>query len=397
MSIRVSPVDAWVSSYAARLHAAIGTRHHVASPLGAWLLLALAGPASTGADRAALTEVLGCDVDAAARAAADLLTKPHPLVASAAAVWTDPAAPLPETFAAWREDLPATVTTGDLPGQAGLDAWARDHTFGLIDRFPIAGKDLYLVLASALATKVSWQVPFELAPAATLGDTSPWAGTLDSVLGTPARPGGHVQFIAASPQAGDVIVHVAAAAGGVEVASVAAMPDVPAGSVLAAAHELGGKYAAGVRIDARDVASLPVGEHALWSVREVMGEADTCLAVLPAWSATSDHDLAAPGLGFAAAKNALVHNEDPWQARQAAMARYSRTGFEAAAVTGMAVALGMRLPARHREVVLRFGHPYAVVAFTTRTSGRPSPWDGLPVFSAWVSDPEDATDEDALR
>ena len=153
MSVRVSPVDAWVSGYAARLHAVIGTRHHVASPLGAWLLLALAGPASTGADRAALTEVLGCDVDAAARAAADLLTNPHPLVASAAAVWTDPAAPLPEHLRGWRDGLPAAVTTGDLPGQAGLDAWARDHTFGLIDRFPIAGKDLYLVLASALATK----------------------------------------------------------------------------------------------------------------------------------------------------------------------------------------------------------------------------------------------------
>jgi hypothetical protein len=397
MSVRVSPVAAWVSGYAARLHAAIGTRHHVASPLGAWLLLALAGPASTGADRAALTEVLGCDVDAAARAAADLLTDPHPLVASAAAVWTDPAVRLPDSFERWRDGLPAAVTTGDLLGQAELDGWAREHTFGLIDRFPIAGKDLYLVFASALATKVSWQVPFDLAPAATLGDTSPWAGTLDRVLRSPARPGGHIQFIAASPQAGDVIVHVAAAAGGVEVASVAAMPDVPAASVLAAAHDLGGKHADGVRIDARDVASLPDGEHALWSIREVMGEADTCTAVLPAWSATSDHDLATPGLGFQAAKDALVHNEDPWQARQAAMARYSRTGFEAAAVSAMAVALSARLPARHREVVLRFGHPYAVVAFTTRSAGSASPWDGLPVFSAWVSDPEDATDEDALR
>jgi hypothetical protein len=399
MSVRVvTPVAAWVSGYAARLDAAIGTGHHVASPLGAWLLLALAGPASTGADRPALAEVLGCDVDVAARAAADLLTDPHPLVASAAAVWTDPAAALPDSFAAWRGNLPAAVTTGDLPGQTELDNWAREHTFGLIDRFPVAGQDLYLVLASALATKVSWQVPFDLAPAASLGDTSPWAGTLERVLCTPARPGGHVQFIAASPQAGDVIVHVAAAAGGVVVASVAAMPDVPAGNVLAAAYEVGGKHAAGVRIDARDVASLPVGEHALWSVREVMAEADTCTAVLPAWSATSDHDLAAPGLGFDAAKRALVSNADPWQARQAAMARYSRTGFEAAAVSAIAVALSARLPARHREVVLRFGHPYAVVAFTTDTTGSTGLWHGLPVFSAWVSDPQDAASgDDALR
>jgi hypothetical protein len=398
MSVRVSPVAACVSGYAARLHAAIGARHHVASALGAWLLLALTGPASSGADRAALSEVLGCDVDVAARAAADLLTAPHPFVASAAAVWTDPAVRLPDSFARWRAGLPAAVTTGDLPGQPELDEWAQEHTFGLIDRFPVSGKDLYLVLATALATKVSWQVPFDLAPAATLGDTSPWTGLLDRVLCTPDRPGGHVQFIAASPHAGEVIVHVAAAEGGVEVASVAAMPDVPAGSVLAAAYELGGRHSAGLPIDRRDLAAVPLGDSPLWLAREVMAAADSVAAVLPAWSATSDHDLTAPGLGFDAAKRALVSNADPWQARQAAMARYSRTGFEAAAVSAMAVALGARLPARHREVVLRFGHPYAVVAFTTSaTTGGASPWQALPVFSAWVSEPEDATEDAALR
>ena len=120
--------------------------------------------------------MLGCDVESAAQAAADLLSEPHPLVASAAAVWTDPAVPLPDSFLRWRDGLPAAVTTGDLPGQAGLDAWAREHTFGLIDRFPIQADDLYLVLASALATKVSWQVPFDLAPAASLGADEPVGG-----------------------------------------------------------------------------------------------------------------------------------------------------------------------------------------------------------------------------
>ncbi len=132
-----------------------------------------------------------------------------------------------------------------------------------------------------------------------------------------------------------------------------------------------------------------------WLVREVTATADSCTAVLPAWSATSRHDLTAPGLGFAAARNALVRNDDPWQAGQAAMARYSRTGFEAAAVTRVAVTAAARLPARHREVVLRFGHPYAVVAVTTDTSGRSGPWHGMPVFSAWVSEPDDAAGDDA--
>jgi hypothetical protein len=391
MTLPTSQLAACVTGYAARLHATIGPRHHVASPLGAWLLLALAGPASTGADRAALTDVLGCDVEDAAQAAADLLSDPHPFVASAAAVWTDPAVALPESFVRWRQDLPDAVTTGDLPGQAGLDAWAREHTFGLIDRFPIARDDLYLVLATALATKVSWQVPFGLAPAASLGEESPWAAELERVLQSPARPAGHSVFVTDTKQAGEVIVHVAAAADGLEVTSVAALPDVPPGGVLAAAYDLGCRHAVGSYTDARVAASLPLGETALWSVRQVTAESDSYYAVLPAWSASSDHDLAAPGLGFEAAKSALVHNDDPWQARQSAMARYSRTGFEAAAVSAFAVALSVRLPAQHREVVLRFGHPYAVVAVAT---GGAAGWDGLPVFSAWVAEPENATDDD---
>lgn len=394
MRLEPSRIAACVTGYAARLHASIGARHHVASPFGAWLLLALAGPASDGADRAALTEVLGCDVEAAAQAAADLLTEPHPVVASAAAAWTAPAAPLPDTFLRWRDALPPAVETGDVPGQAGLDAWAREHTFGLIDRFPITvTDDLYLVLASALATKVSWQVPFDLAPAASLGAQSPWATTLDRVLRTPARPGGHAEFVTAAPQAGDVVVHIAAAAGGLDVLSVVAMPDVQAGRVLAAAYDLAVRHSAGYQIEARDLASLPAGEHPLWSAREVMAAADSCAAVLPAWSATSKHDLSAAGLGFDAAKHALVRNDDPWQAQQAAMARYSRTGFEAAAISALAVMAAARLPATHREVVLRFGHAYAVVAVTTDANGRAGPWHGLPVFSAWVSEPENAADD----
>jgi len=398
MTVSTSRIAECVSAYAARLHAVIGTKHHVASPLGAWLVLALAGPASDGADRAALSDVLGCDVADAARAAAHLLTQPHPVIAGAAAAWTRPAAQFPETFYRWRDALPAVVETGDLPGPAGLDAWAREHTFGLIDRFPISGDDLYLVLATALATKVSWQVPFELAPASSLGAASPWAAKLDRVLRTPAWPRGrHTQFVTATRQAGDVVVHIATAVGGLNVMSVAAMPDVASGRVLAAAYDLGGKHATGTQIVARDLASLPLGEHPLWSAREVMAAADSCAAVLPAWSARSKHDLSATGLGFDVAKHALVPNDDPWAAQQAAMARYSRTGFEAAAISAMAVASAAWLPAVHREVVLRFGHPYAVVAVATANTDATAntgggPWHGLPVFSAWISEPEEAMD-----
>ncbi len=392
-----------MAGYAGRLHSAAGSRHHVASPLGAWLLLALAGPASTGADRDALTEVLGCDVGTAAAAAADLLADPHPLVTGAAAVWTAAGFAGTAEFRRWLAALPATVSTGELPGQPALDAWAREHTFGLIDRFPLDAGRAVLMLATALATKVSWEMPFVLVPASTLGSASPWSHELERVLHTPTGPAerGHVQFIAATADAGDVIVHGATAAGGLMVVSVGAQPGEPAGRVLAIAHDIGHRLAVGAPVARRDLASLPLGDGPLWRLQELMAPADACTAVLPAWSASSRLDLTDPALGFAAAVRGLVPDAEDFAARQAAMARYSRVGFEAAAVTAVAVRAAVRIPALHRVAELRFGHPYAVVAVATDpAAARPgtqsavSPWHGVPVFSAWVSEPDDAADDD---
>ena len=393
MPVRASLIADCVCAYAARLHAAIGARHHVASPLGAWLLLALAGPASSATSRDTLTKVLGCDVGTASDAAAELLADPQPAVASAVAVWTAAGAALSPEFGRWSARLPPEVTTGDLPSRAELDAWATEHTFGLIDRFPVRDDGLYLLLASALATKVSWQRPFELRPAASLGRASPWASRIRQVLRTPSGPaqGGHIQFIASSPEAGDVIVHMASAVDDLVVVSVAATPHVACDRVLSVAHRIGIRLATGQSLDRRQLAELPLGEGPLWLLREVTAPADSCVAVLPAWSAQSEHDLSAPALGFAAAKEALVSGADPWQARQAAMARYTRTGFEAAAMSALAVPIAMRRSGTRRQAELRFGHPYAVVALTTAGTRTGSPWHGLPVFSAWVTEPDDAT------
>jgi len=397
MTLTAADVAAPVARYAARLHAHAGARHHVASPLGAWLLLALCAPPSEGKTRESLNATLGTDPGSAADLAAGLLARPDPLVPAAAAVWHRPGR-LTGVTARWLAALPAPVTTGPLTSQAELDDWARRGSLGLVERFPVAlDPSLYLLAATVLAARVSWERPFDLAPAAALGRSSPWAGELSQVLRTPDGPG-HQQFVAASPAAGDVAVHAARARGGLLVVSVAAAPGVPAADVLAAAYDLAPALAAGRAVTRRSLFDLPLGEGPLWSltertapVRSAAGREERCTAVLPAWSARSDHDLSAPDLGFAAAAQALAPG-DPWQARQAAMARYTRTGFEAAAVTAVAVAMAMRPPPGPgliRTAELRFGHPFAVVAVTAGDG----PWHGLPVFSAWVAQPEDAGPE----
>lgn len=376
------------------------------------MLLALCGPASSGAPRAELTELLGMDVEQASAVAEALLAAPHPLVASAAGVWRreDVAS---QPLSRWLSGLPARVETGTLTSQAALDDWADRSTLGLISEFPVEiDPTTLLVLATALATKISWAEPFDVAPASALGAHSPWASTLSRVLRTP-QGWRHQQFIATVGQIGDVAVHTAQARDGLLVTSVAAQPGVPAVDVLACAYRLAGVIATGGQVQNRSLFTLPLGSAPLWEITEQYadttapdGREERCTALLPAWSAASTHKLSEhPNLGFGTAAGALAAliKQDPYvcEAKQAAAARYSRTGFDAAALTVTMVAAGgppVPRPGLIRTAELRFGQPYAVVATATDQqhdgtwrSQRPSPWHGLPVFSAWITEPEDAS------
>jgi hypothetical protein len=415
MPVTVLGITAPLARYARRFHQVAGAGHHVASPLGAWMLLALAAPACAGDDLRQLEEILGADADGAAGFAAELLAHPHPVVHAAAAVWGGPRPAAAARIASWQAGLPPQVDTGPVPGQAELDTWARRQTLGLIDRFPVEdGRTLIWLLATAVAARVSWERPFDLAPGSALGAASLWATALTRVLRTPqglpnGRVPGHDQLIAITELAGEVAVHAASARDGLLVVSVAAAPQVPATSVLSAAYDLGTALAAGRPLTRRSLFDLPLGDGPAWTISEERagtaapgGREERCTAVLPAWSAHSTHQLTDPRLGFAPVRHALdpIH---PWQARQAAMARYTRIGFEAGAVTALAGALGAvaQRPGVRRTAELRFGHPFAVVAVAARNAKpqdrhRPvprSPWHGLPVFSAWVADPQDATAE----
>ncbi|MGQ5261299.1 hypothetical protein ACTWLT_11135 [Micromonospora sp. ZYX-F-536] len=405
-----------LSGYAARLHATIGDRHHVASPLGAWLLLAVAATTATGgADRPAadgLAEALGTDLTSAAEVARALLDAPHPLVASATALWHRPDQRA-NGSTGWRDALPATTDVGPLPDQAGLDAWAREHTHGLIERFPLrVGPDVVLALASALATRISWADPFEVAEASALGTGSAWASRLRRVLRSPGH--GHRSAIATTERAGDVIVHAAPAqaanGAGLMVVSVAAAPQVPPADVLAAAYRMSaGAADGGEPAGRRSLFDLPLGDTPLWALYEERvrtsardGREERHRAVLPCWSARSEHDLTAPALGFPAASATLARTlalpVRDFEARQVAMARYGRYGFEAAAVTGMFGLTSLPPEGVARTAELRFGHPYAVVAVATdkRSDGGTGPWHGVPVFSAWVAEPDELPEADAV-
>jgi hypothetical protein len=386
----------------------------VASPLGAWLLLALCAPLASEVVRTELAEVLGIDPTVAADNAAALIASPHPVVGSGIAMWNRPQFETRE-LAKWRESLPRGTDTGDIPSQARLDEWAADRTMGLMRRFPLeVSPDDVVLLASALATKVSWEMPFTLASASALGSTSNWAGFLSHVLASPEGDPRHDQFVTETNHAGIVIVHNVGARGGLRLISVAAEEDVRAVDVIGAAYEI----ACAETVEPRSVKrlslfDLSVGEGPLWMIQEEQvetpapgGREERCRAVLPAWSAQSDLDLTSTALGFHSAAQALaaaLQIEDfRYRAAQSAMASYSRIGFEAAAVTGFAVAMSRprMVQGLRRTAQLRFGHPFAVVAVTVddeRQDSVPadhSQWHGMPVFSAWVTEAAEAQAEE---
>ncbi|MBM0280001.1 hypothetical protein JM949_34985, partial [Micromonospora sp. STR1s_6] len=221
---------------------------------------------------------------------------------------------------------------------------------------------------------------------------------------------GHRCAIIATARAGDVIVHAAPAqpteGAGLVVLSVAAAPQVPPAEVLAVGYDLSASAADDTELPgSRSLFDLPLGAAPLWTVREERartrardGREERHHAVLPCWSARNEHDLSAPTLGFPAASAVLAKTlalpVRAFEARQTAVARFDRYGFEAAAVTGMFGVTSLPPEGLVRTAELRFGHPYAVLAVATdsRADGGTGPWHGVPVFSAWVAEPEELTE-----
>jgi hypothetical protein len=382
-------IAAAVTHYAHRFHRVLGGRHGVASPFGAWLLLALVAPAATGEHRSALADILGCDPDDAFAAATRLLHEPHTELVLGAAAWHD-ADVETEPLLHFLRRLAAHVSSGPMPTQAEADAWAQKHTGGLINRFPLDARgNVVLMLATAIAAKVTWYLPFRLAAAdsAVLPADPEFAGK--QLL---RDPGARAWCGFAHTDAGLLAGYIAPSQGGLYVMSAIGERAADPAAVLDATQKLVCAVSSGAQPEPVSLFDLRLGDGVAWRITEettsYVGSPERYEVLLPAWEAHSEHPLLPHDLGFAEAGDALIALLPPTgyytDARQIAMARYTREGFEAAAVTGMAVTSSApaRREGRVRRARIEFTRPHAVVA-ATRGAGD---WDGLPVFSAWVAE-----------
>jgi hypothetical protein len=343
---------------------------------------------------------------------ARFLDAPPPALHSALALWVSQA-DLTSPLVEWSATLPSQVGRGPIPSQARADAWADENTLGLIKNFPIVITGLTrLILASALATKVSWATPFELVPASEhLPSSSPWFGRVEQVL---LDEVGSRNMVATTQCAGIVAVHFAQAVENLAVVSVSADPSVERSRVMEAAYDVVSLCRRGNLDSIRcSLFELPQGCGHSWNLSESevrtheQGEQKEKVAssVLPAWTITSLLDLKSSQVfGVDSALDSLLEligpspEGDVMEGMQAAVASYTPAGFEAAAISTMLLetrSVGPRNRGVQRSAALCFDHPFAAVAMSA--SELELGWVGagqsetycLPLFSAWVATPSE--------
>lgn len=366
---------------------AVGEQGTALTAAGLWPLLALlAGPAD-GPARKELAEAVGVEAEDAVRAASALLAALTAAdgVDAALGLWTQRVLELrPE----WRDSLPLDVhgeLTGDARAdQAALDAWARRHTDGLIERMPVrAGADILLVLASALLVRTTWTDRFQEFPLRP--DEGFWAGRELTGLSRIRRDPEEIR-VHRTP-AGALTAAEVAGDNGLDVHLLLGPADMPGGEVLRhGVAALGGAYP----VVSGTALSDGVGPGV--QVRTVTSFDDRPIVKLKCVGFTVDaeHDLLerAQLFGLATATHAARGHfpgisPQPLavsSARQTVTATFNALGFRAAAVT----AVGMRAGAVPRKesqmVTVTFQRPFGFLAVHRES--------GLVLVAGWVTDPD---------
>ncbi|MFF0527343.1 serpin family protein [Nocardia amikacinitolerans] len=411
-----------VNELTARWAALSGDRDFVVSGAGVWPLLALLAAAADGPARAELEAAVGLPAERAQGAALEVLRimAEAEELSAALGAWFAEGFPL---HRAWTDSLPPDII-GRLTGQEALDSWAARGTGGLIDRFPLRIEpDTMLVLATALVAKTEWCEHF--ADAVLRPETGPWRGIVGRGLTRTTGDLSQVSLLdgpdlvtrVVVTGTGDLDVHLllGAESNGGESPDTglpgivhgtkpndSGSPDTMLGAAPGSTEpprtsSPGAVLTTGLAALTGDVPvrnHLPPGTTGP-GLRVTQHRAprpgDRLDIRLPPFEIRSSHDLCAtPELfGLTAAMRtdrnhfpaispeplALAHGV------QDVLARFTREGFEAAAVTSFAaVAVSMPLSAEHliTQVEVAFDRPFGFLAVHRAT--------GLAVVAGWVAE-----------
>ncbi|MGW6697349.1 serpin family protein [Nocardia sp. NPDC055049] len=307
----------------------------VVSGAGLWPLLAVLAGAASGPARDELAAAVGVPAEQAHAAGLDMLKSLDTSreVSTAIGAWVRAGLTLREE---WVRSMPAG-TVGELGDPAALDAWANEQTRGLIKKFPVPiTSDTALALATALMARTRWVTAFD--EILYTPETGPWQGHRGPGLYRTSHPDGSVSVLddevtrVIVTGKGELDVHVL----------IGANPRHGLATGLAA---LDGTVE--VRTE------LPVGTTAPClsvSRRETFGGGDSVVLTMPPFEVENKHNLARHAAMFGLSTSMNVPGShfaglaaDPLAldaAGQDVIARFDAEGFEAAAVTAVAMRLG---------------------------------------------------------
>jgi serine protease inhibitor len=371
----------------------------VFSGAGLWPLLGLLALGAEGPCRAELAGAYGLDPargGSAARGFINLFDQ-APALRAALGLWYRDDLSILDS---WLDELPPATRgrlTGDIKADTDrLDAWADEHTDGLIKKMPVVlTPETTLVLASAILVTTTWRDEFtEFTHHAQAG---PWTGRGLPALTRPTRPD-TVRVVDGGPGTGPVTTSVVEGKDDIDVVLFLGEPQVTADLVLIAgiaslgAHATArpAKTAAEILADDSATAQSPGPGLTVQTVKSA-SPAPTAALTTPRFTIEAQHDLlASPELfGLSAASNPSTARFPGMSrqglylssARQNAMAEFSATGFKAAAVTAIAMARSMAMrvdkhESRRLEVV--YDRPFGFAAVHRPT--------GLIIVAGWVAD-----------
>ncbi|WP_433166736.1 serpin family protein [Kribbella sp. CA-247076] len=359
----------------------------VVSGLGLWPLLALLATAADEPGRGELAAAAGMDASAGSQQALELVRaiEGSQDLHAALGVWVHEQLKLAESF---DSVLPAPLV-GKLVGDASadkpkLDAWAAEHTDGMIREMPIeVTPDLMLVLASALSLRTTWVTPFK--ESVRRFYDGPWSGgswhwleRVDGELDAVRR----YDDLTVVTVAGDADVDVLLGIGGSQTDVLSGLLQVQGegvpGSRLIEQGEPGAEVAPGVKVGQTTAPrpdlklSLPSfsveAEHDLMAARELFG------------LSTVSTDPGARGHFSAISPTPLAVG----QAKQKVLARFFATGFEAAAVTAMGLMRTAMPTQQARRLEVTLDRPFGFVAVLRKSR--------LPIVAGWVATPTEPGD-----
>lgn len=372
--------------------------NYVESGLGLWLLLALLAPLTETVEaREVLEETLGYPAKDLPLEAEALLASLPAAVAVAFRGWYEDRFLKVDKWVKGKAEISNHMMVKPAEPQANIDAWVKLETGGLIPELPIqVGPDLALLFVSILATKISWETPFhemnatrtEFPARNRFPGYSPENVLLDS----------NNCLFWETPNDGMFAVHRSRSVNKVSVLSVISeYEDCPPAVLQRVAVDVTEALTlhegAAQRGKFVPITELPYGGDGAWTVTDQRRfgatSSETSAAYLPAWEIESKRNL----LGnptVAVMLNELASylvEEADMVAVQACKASFTKTGFEAAAVTAFAVFRGasMASPGMTRHADVYFAHPYAFVAYVDEPL---SPVHGLILFNGRVNNPK---------